>query len=154
MLPYDAHVYQFTFVPLLKISTETGTTATPDGSINYLQGSGNVSAQPAVVEIVVFQNTTLDEIIITSLDLTWADICVDTALPPVPPTNFAVYGGPYVTGPDGTYYRTCTTGSGIFNIPAAVDDQGFPIATRRLITVRVTEGFSFDNVIMSIIRPQ
>ena len=153
MLPYDAHTYQFSFVPLLKISTETGTTATPDGSINYLSGSGNVAAQPAVAEVVIFQNSVSEEIVVTRVELTWTDICIDTALPPVPPNNFAIYGGPYVTGPDGTYYKTCTTQSSIFNISPALDINGFPIATRRLVTVRVTEGFSFDSVIMNIVRP-
>lgn len=145
MLPFDTNTYQISISAELKINTEIGI-VTPLGSINYLSGSGIPAAQPAVAQIVITQLSNMGIIVDTnptsSLNLTWNNICTDPLLQSPPPNNFQVFQEPNIIGQPGAYYKTCTSNTATIDTIPILDTNNKPLS-RRLVTILVTQGFSF-----------
>jgi hypothetical protein len=156
MLPFDSHVYQVSFTATLKINTEAIPVVAPQPSINYLSGSGYVSAQPAVAQLYTTQMTaTGPEVNINptaSLQFTWANMCVDPLIALPSPANFKTYQETGITGQPGTYYKACPSNIyTVYNIVPVLDTNGLPYG-RRVVTIGVTTGFSFSSANMIITR--
>jgi len=158
ILPFDNNVYNICFTAVLKINTENVPLNPPNtiGSIFYLQGSGNILAQPAVAQVIVYQldinGVAIDNNPAAAISFSWNNICINPQLTPPPPNNFKVFQEPTIPGPGGAYYQSCSSNSNpSFNIIPILGPNGKPLA-RRLITVLVTDGFSFSEAIMTITR--
>jgi hypothetical protein len=172
VLPLDTATYKISFTAELRINSNssvlgTGVYAsTPDGPIDYLQSGVkninaniNLSSSPAVIKVEVRYMTPAGVIIDTNnantLDFTLDNMCVNTE--PVPPLiNLTTRTNPIVIGAaEGTYYVTCTPEHNvpfdIFYPSAALDSEGRPYG-RRVVTVVATEGFSFHNATVHIMK--
>lgn len=158
ILPFDTYTYQVSFSANLKINTETIPVTPPQSSINYLQGSGYINAQPAIAQLVVYQLTStgvaIDKNPSASLVFNWSNIAIDPTLPGPPPNNFKIFQEPDVTGQPGTYYQAAPSNvNPVYNIVPILDTNGKPMA-RRLITIAVTQGFSFSDATLTLVRLQ
>lgn len=156
MLPFDSNTYQISFSGELKVSTETAGTVTTQGSIMYLQGSGDPAEQPAIMQVMIYQVDENGSYVASNpsarLEFTWDNICIDSSLTGPAPNNFAVYQEPGTTGTEGQYYKTCSSNQNpVYNIAPILDTDGNPRG-RRLLTLACTRGFSFSKGTMLITR--
>jgi len=156
LLPFDTHTYQVSFTATAKFNTEMIPVVPPQPSINYLAGSPYIGAQPAIAQLVVFQVDSSGSVVdmnpSASLQFTWANVCIDPTLPGVPPNNFKVFQEPDVSGQPGAYYKICPSNINIvYNVIPILDHNGHPFG-RRLISVAVTQGFSFGHASVTITR--
>ena len=156
ILPFDTYTYQVSFSANLKINTETIPVVPPQPSINYLQGSGYIGAQPAIAQLVVYQlsssGVAIDQNPSASLIFTWSNIAIDPTIIGPPPNNFKVFQEPDVTGQPGAYYQGAPSNvNPVYNVIPILDTNGRPLA-RRLVTIAVTQGFSFSEATLTLIR--
>ena len=156
LLPFDSFIYQISFSAELKINTESAGVVTPLGSIYYLSNSNNPTSQPAIARVIVYQlnqtNTIVDINIANQISFTWNNIDYDPASPNTPPGNFMIFQDLSIPGQNDTYYKTHSTHhSSVFNISPILDSNGLPFG-RRLVSIVVTRGFSFNKANMTIVR--
>lgn len=160
MLPNDCHKYNITWLPELRINSTTAAisplTVAPiyglAGTFNTITNIDGNDTLPAdcIIELDIFYldeecNVINSEIIATSI-INWQSICLTppTGLSDLPPTNFTVFQTT-INSNLVSYYKSCSTTN-------CITFCNTPKCSKKLLAIRVTAGFSVENVKVEINR--
>lgn len=134
--------YQISFSCDLRINT-TNKLFYPNNypSIQYLKGSGNVDAEPAIAQLVVYEIDENDNVSINMIPtavqhITWADICLTDPYGEISESNFKIF-----EDSDGKYYKTNEKINIVYDI-LPIEDK----TKTRLFSIIVTSGFPFYKI--------
>lgn len=141
IIPDNSSRYQISFSCELRINT-TNKLFYPNNypSIQYLKGSGNVAAEPAIAQLIIYEIDDDDNVAINMIPtalqhITWADMCLIDTDGEISESNFKIF-----ENSDGKYYKTNEKINIIYDI-LPVDN-----VKTRLFSIIVTSGFPFYKI--------